>query len=581
MLPTNAWRANPHLQPGRNPPRNTSFEYEFEYERTSFRRLASPPRHYHQTPSTTPSLVPSEVYDDDVSDSDESSTATRKKHVVRLSRNPFTKVIACPWAFLCTVTRGVFRLLFQLLWIFLKLVDRIVLQHLRAIALRLVVPLFLVTFAILLISRALLGIALPLNVPHMLRLPESPATSMESAPNQLHRSQLSLDSTRRLENTHSSYCERTSREIRVLEAHATRQSVELNDLKGDLRTLQLLIHTHAPKIPSDTTATSELNGLKRDLETLQLLVRTNGIASRVAASSELRGLRGDLEALQLLVRTNGAEIASHAAASSELHSFRRDLEALQLLVRTNGAEIASYTAASSEVNSLRRDLEALRLLVEGQQDVARPDFALHSTGASVIPSLTSPTYTLRPSTLPGKVLGYFTGINVLPGLPPVTALHYDIHDGHCWPFPGSYGQLGVVLGDLVYVEAITIDHVAAAVSVNTRTSAPKDIEIWAMVEGQDNVAKLSAWRAEMPIPTHEPARPNMLPKLQDFIRIASLQYDMHAPKNIQTFPVDPEIRSLGIDFGVIVLVVKSNWGMEEYTCLYRIRVHGRRKIATT
>ncbi|KAJ7321339.1 UNC-like C-terminal-domain-containing protein [Mycena albidolilacea] len=185
-----------------------------------------------------------------------------------------------------------------------------------------------------------------------------------------------------------------------------------------------------------------------------------------------------------------------------------------------------------------------------QRHVARPDFALRSTGASVIPSLTSPTYTLRPSTLPGKILGYFTGIWVLDGCSPVTALDHDIHDGHCWPFGGSYGQLGIVLGSLVYIDAITIDHVAAAVAVGKRTSAPKDMEVWAMVEGQDNV----------------------------FIRIATLQY---SPNHIQTFPVDTEIRNLGIDFGVVMLIVKSNWGMGEYTCLYRIRVHGQRMDALT
>ncbi|KAJ7505028.1 SUN domain-containing protein, partial [Mycena galericulata] len=138
--------------------------------------------------------------------------------------------------------------------------------------------------------------------------------------------------------------------------------------------------------------------------------------------------------------------------------------------------------------------------------------------------------------------------------PPVTALHYDTHDGHCWPFAGSQGQLGIVLSAPVYIEDITIDHVAAAVAVSRRTSAPRDMEVWAMVEGQDN----------------------MLSKFPEYIRIASFQYDIHSPNSIQTFPVDGEIRGLGIDFGVIVLMVKSNRGMGGYTCLYRVRVHGQR-----
>ncbi|KAJ7247453.1 hypothetical protein C8J57DRAFT_960466, partial [Mycena rebaudengoi] len=109
--------------------------------------------------------------------------------------------------------------------------------------------------------------------------------------------------------------------------------------------------------------------------------------------------------------------------------------------------------------------------------VARPDFALHSIGASVIPSLTSRTYTLRPSTPHGRTLAYFTGIGVLSGHPPITALHYNIHDGHCWPFARSQGQLGIVLAAPIYIEDITIDHVAAAVAVGRRTSVLRDMEV--------------------------------------------------------------------------------------------------------
>ncbi|KAJ7855444.1 hypothetical protein B0H14DRAFT_2579314 [Mycena olivaceomarginata] len=471
-------------------------------------------------------------------------------------------------------------------------------------ALRIVGPLFLVTFVLLPLF-VILDLASPMTGHHVLRLPASPATSVESAQRsdgQLSRSpdlvhtqvagdrEARLDSARlqRLEDTLSElslHFERTLGEIGVLGAQSKHQSVrtdkahaaasaELNSLRRDLEALQLLVRTHAAEIPSHAAASSELNGFRRDLEALQLLVRTHAaeIPSHAAASSELNGFRRDLDALQLL---HAAEITSQAAASSEINSLKMGLDALQL-------EIASRAAVSSEINSIRSDLQALQLLVEmSQRHVARPDFALRSTGASVIPSLTSPTYTLRPSTLPGKILGYFTGIWVLDGRSPVTALDHDIHDGHCWPFGGSYGQLGIVLGSLVYIDAITIDHVAAAVAVGKRTSAPKDMEVWAMVEGQDNVAKLEAWRAEMSQGAHEPERPKMLPQLPEFIRIATLQYDIYSPNHIQTFPVDTEIRNLGIDFGVVVLIVKSNWGMGEYTCLCRIRVHGQRMDALT
>jgi len=73
-----------------------------------------------------------------------------------------------------------------------------------------------------------------------------------------------------------------------------------------------------------------------------------------------------------------------------------------------------------------------------------------------------------------------------------------------------------------------------------------------------------------------PAYPKTLPKTPQYIRIANFTYNIHASRNIQTFPIDEEIRELGVDFGIVVLRIKSNWGTDAYTCLYRLRVHGER-----
>jgi len=73
----------------------------------------------------------------------------------------------------------------------------------------------------------------------------------------------------------------------------------------------------------------------------------------------------------------------------------------------------------------------------------------------------------------------------------------------------------------------------------------------------------------------EEGYPKTLPKSPQYIRIASFRYDIHAPNNVQTFPVLQEVRDLGVDFGVVALRVKNNWGRKEFTCLYRLRVHGQ------
>ncbi|KAJ7440102.1 hypothetical protein B0H11DRAFT_2253262 [Mycena galericulata] len=535
MLPTEAWRVG--LNRIKKPvPRSTSLEYESESQSTSFRRL-SPPRSRYKSPrrqSRAHPLSRSPVINvSDASDSEDQSPAGKRnqsKNYRRRDNNGrprsllCARIVASLYGFFCTIAHAVFRVFLHFLWTFGKMVVGILLQPVWVIARNLAGPLFVLTFFIPLVLHLSFTILDPRGAVKMLRLPAAPAIYAHPV---VH---LPETPTIRIE-----LAERSRR----TEAMLSRLSLdfERSRIKGEE-----MARLNAERLQRLEDA---LSGFSLHYERIQ---------SEIAAEARLNAvLAGKIGVLETQQSVRKAQIATHAAASSELNNLRKDLEALQLLVKA----------------------------FQPPRDVARPDFALHSSGAAVIPSLTSPTYALRRSTLHGRIWGYITGNGVLGGRPPVTALHYDIHDGHCWPFAGSQGQLGVVLSAPVYIEDITIDHVAAAVAVNGRTSAPRDMEIWAMVEGQDNVAKLKAWRAEnTQRRDHEPARPKMLPTFPEYIRIASFQYNIHSPNSIQTFPVDAEIKGLGIDFGVVVLMVKSNWGMDEYTCLYRVRVHGQRTDAS-
>jgi len=154
--------------------------------------------------------------------------------------------------------------------------------------------------------------------------------------------------------------------------------------------------------------------------------------------------------------------------------------------------------------------------------------------------------------------------------------------------------LAVALASPAYISDITIDHVAKEVAFDMR-SAPREMEVWGMVEGDDNIVKVEVWEAEKAARRSEAKKaaeakgvpfvdetevkyPGSLPKSPQYLRIASFTYNIHASQNIQTFPVDEEIRELGVDFGIVVLLVKNNWGQDAYTCLYRFRVHGQRMV---
>ena len=220
--------------------------------------------------------------------------------------------------------------------------------------------------------------------------------------------------------------------------------------------------------------------------------------------------------------------------------------------------------------------------------VGKPDFALHSGGARVVPHLTSSTLEIHPQEFTSAALGLFTlgtmGGGPQVGRPPVTALHQEEHSGYCWPFKGQDGQLGVALAHPTLVEEVTIDHIPKEMAFDIR-SAPRQMEVWGLVEGKDNVEKLKAWRAERAarkeagedLGTYDDdvVYPKTLPKQPEYIRLTNFSYDIHASHNVQTFAVDPEIKKLGIDFGIVALRVLNNWG-HTFTCIYRFRVHGQR-----
>jgi hypothetical protein len=237
------------------------------------------------------------------------------------------------------------------------------------------------------------------------------------------------------------------------------------------------------------------------------------------------------------------------------------------------------SAVSTLLTKLSDGQDITRRLVDSavstfSQDIAnaKPDFALHSGGGRVIPSLTSPTFKIRPQ---GLISQIFTE-NV--GRPPITALHHELQNGHCWSFAGGEGQLGVALASPVYVEEVTIDHVAKSVAFDRR-SAPRQMEVWGLVEGKDNIARVRAWKEDLAARKEDNEvvdYPKTLPKHPEYIRLANFTYNINSPKNVQTFPVMPGMRGLNVDIGIVVLRMLNNWGRDDLTCLYRFRVHGQR-----
>lgn len=254
-----------------------------------------------------------------------------------------------------------------------------------------------------------------------------------------------------------------------------------------------------------------------------------------------------------------------------------------------GSALTIKSSDGQDVTSLIHQLVDSSVYRLAKDVVARPDFALYSAGAQVVPGLTTQTYEIPPGGLLTQITGFFTGSGSgAIGRPPVTALHHEINPGHCWPFPGTQGQLGIKLAAPTFISDVTIDHVAKELA-NDRRAAPRYMELWGLVEGQDNLEKLKEWRAKREearmgaalsdepatVVDAEPPIPASLKKWGEAVRVANFTYNIYAPDHIQTFPVPQEVQDIGIDFGVVALLIENNWGREDFTCLYRVRVHGQ------
>nr|XP_029503796.1 SUN domain-containing protein 1-like isoform X1 [Oncorhynchus nerka] len=167
-----------------------------------------------------------------------------------------------------------------------------------------------------------------------------------------------------------------------------------------------------------------------------------------------------------------------------------------------------------------------------------PDFALESQGGSIVTSRCSETYQTRSACVS------FLGIPLwYPAETPRTVIQgQQVLPGKCWPFPGAQGTMTIALSHPIHVTHISLEHLSTAVSPNGRIdSAPKDFAVYGMSTVGEEGSLLGMFT-----------------------------YDQ-AGDPLQTF----ELPNPTAVYRYVELHVLSNWGHQDYTCVYRFRVHGK------
>jgi SUN domain-containing protein 1/2 len=189
-----------------------------------------------------------------------------------------------------------------------------------------------------------------------------------------------------------------------------------------------------------------------------------------------------------------------------------------------------------------------------------------------------------------SVVQHALGIRDSATVPPEAILDGSIIPGSCWPMSGSKGHVTIRLPYPVTVSALTLDHASPHLLSESMefTSAPRKIRVIGYPPCTDDCRGMGF-------------------DLSKGSTLATMDYDKDG-RHIQTFeisggdaslegecaeskeilgscsappsldealvaPVIPE--AISKEVSGIKLEILSNWGVEEYTCLYRFRVHGQ------
>ncbi|KAM4624539.1 SUN domain-containing protein 1 [Polymixia lowei] len=210
----------------------------------------------------------------------------------------------------------------------------------------------------------------------------------------------------------------------------------------------------------------------------------------------------------------------------------RGEDVTRTVVHSMGAAGAAVT--EEQVQQIVRN--ALRFYSQDRTGLA--DYALESGGGSILSTRCSETYGTRTALLSlfGLPLWYFSQS-------PRVVIQPDVHPGNCWAFKGSNGYLVIRLSMKVIPTAFSLEHMPKALSPSgTLLSAPRDFTVYGLDDDSQENGKL----------------------------LGSYTYEQDG-EALQTYPVSEENDS---DYQIIEVRVLSNWGHQEYTCMYRFRVHG-------
>ncbi|KAM6163838.1 sperm-associated antigen 4 protein [Rhynchocyon petersi] len=228
------------------------------------------------------------------------------------------------------------------------------------------------------------------------------------------------------------------------------------------------------------------------------------------------------------------EVLTISEYRERVRSQAQQLQQLQAELEKLRKEVSSIRATNSE--------RVAKLVFQrlNEDFVQKADFALSSVGASIDLEKTSHDYK-DPDT--PYFWNRFSFWNY--ARPPTVILQPDVFPGNCWAFEGDQGQVVIRMPGLVQLSDITLQHPppSVVVQVGGASSAPRDFAVYGLqVDDETEVF------------------------------LGKFTFDVEKSE-IQTFHLQNDPPAA---FPKVKIQILSNWGHPRFTCLYRVRAHGKR-----
>ncbi|XP_065898946.1 sun domain-containing protein 1-like isoform X2 [Dysidea avara] len=234
-----------------------------------------------------------------------------------------------------------------------------------------------------------------------------------------------------------------------------------------------------------------------------------------------------------------AELSKLFASAAEMKNIS---DAMRILEKKFKSGIPHPDPHPSDISEVIRKIVKEELADYSADRLGKFDFALHSVGATVT-NQRSPTF--NPQSIKdgesSNPLGWW--LSLFNARDASCILDPNVYPGQCWAFPGQEGYVTIKLADNILISEVAIEHIPRALSPydDDIFSAPKDFSV------QVSPSLSEEWTS-----------------VGDFVFTGEESVQLFSIQN----PPEHFVRYIKFEF-------HSNHGRKEFTCVYRVRVHGK------